>query len=109
MSEALHFPLLISGPKEVPISAKQFNNLSYIGLASFMITYPICFEDKGDHILMYCHDWRGNYFHDKPRFAEVIPGRIYSSAELAEFTIPKTTKLYASIEKYFKHLFLKND
>jgi hypothetical protein len=107
MEEGLHFPLLISGPKEVPITAEQHSKLSYIGLASFMLTYPICVEDKGDHVLLYCPEWRGNYFHTMSRFKEVIPGRINGSAELAWYTIPKTTKLYETLNKYFKHLWLK--
>lgn len=102
--EVLDFPLLISGPKEVPITAEQHSKLSYFGLATFMITYPICIADKGDHIELYCHDWKGKYFHNQPRFGEVIPGIIYSGVEMAMYTIPNTTKLYKTINKYFKHL-----
>jgi hypothetical protein len=107
MGEGLHFPLLISGPKEVPITAEQHSKLSYIGLASFMISYPICIKDNGDHVLLYCPEHKAFYYHNMPRFKEVIPGGIYSSAEMGEYTIPKTTKLYATLEKYFKHLWLK--
>jgi hypothetical protein len=105
--EGLHFPLLISGPKEVPITAEQHEKLSVFGIGAFMITYPVCFADKGDHVIMYCREDKGNEYHSNPRFAEVIPGRIVPSVEMAYFTIPKTTKLFITIDKYFKHLFLK--
>lgn len=106
-TQGLHFPLLISGPKEVSLTVEQHSNLSYFGLASFMITYPVCIADKDDHIILYCSESKGCEFHTMPRFAEVIPGRIYLAAEMAFFTIPKTTKLFQTIEKYFKHLYLK--
>lgn len=106
MSEPIHFPLLIKGPKNPPITVEQHKNLSVFGLASFMITYPIVIADMGDHVILYCEEWKGNYYHEMPRFAEVIPGRIYGSVEMAKFTIPKTTKLYATIHKYFPHLCL---
>ena len=103
------FSILLNAPKEIPITVEQHENLSVIGLASFMINYPICIADKGDHVILYCQDYKGNYFHVMPRFSEVIPGRINESAELAYFTIPKTTKLFKTIEKKFKHLYLKNN
>lgn len=109
MNKALHFPLLINAPKEVPLTISQHNNLSFMGLASFMIHWPIVIADHGDYLKLYCEEWRGNYFHEMPRFAEVIPGRIYQEAEMAYFKIPKETKLYTSLQKYFKHLFLKKD
>ncbi|ERR1039458_3124375 len=105
--EVIHFPLLISAPKEIPLTIEQFDNLSIMGLSCFMISYPISISDMGDYVLLHCHDWQANHFHDMPRFKEVIPGRIYESVEMGEFTIPKATELYATIEKYFKHLFLK--
>ena len=105
---ALHFPLLISAPKEIPITAEQHDQLSVYGLGTFMISYPICFADKGDHLIMYCPEDKGNYYHSMPRFREVIPGMIRGSVEMAEFKIPKTTKLFKTIDTYFKHLFLKH-
>ncbi len=104
---ALHFPVLITAPKEIPITVEQFDSLSYIGLASFMLHYKVFFAEKEDEIILYCKDWKVNYFHELPRFKEVIPGRINESAELGYFNIPKNTKLYQTINKYFRHLFLK--
>jgi len=104
---ALDFPLLLNAPKEMPLSVEQHEKLSCIGLASFMCNYPICIADKKDHVILYCPEWMGNKFHVMPRFAEVIPGLINPSVELAYFTIPKTTKLFKTIDKYFKHLYLK--
>lgn len=108
-NRGLDFPLLLNAPKELPLTVEQFDSLSVIGLASLMCSYSIIIADRGDNLTLNCADWKGNYFHGMPRFSEVIPGRIYSSAEMAEFTIPKTTKLAATIEKYFKHLYLKNE
>jgi hypothetical protein len=107
MNKGIDFPLLLNAPKEISLTIEQHEKLSYIGLASFMCNYPICIADKGDHIILYCPEWKGNKFHTMPRFAEVIPGTINGSAELAWFTIPKTTKLFKTINKYFKHLYLK--
>jgi len=106
-NQGLHFPLLISGPKEVPLTVEQHDKLSYFGLASFMITYPVCIADKGDQVILYCSESKGCEYHGMPRFSEVIPSRINPSAEMAYFTISKTTKLFKTIEKYFKHLYLK--
>lgn len=109
MNEAIHFPLYLVPLREMPLTISQHSNLSFIGLANFMIHWPIVIADHGDYLKLYCEEWRGNYFHEMPRFAEIIPGRINQQAEMAYFKIPKETKLYATIQKYFKHLFLKKD
>ena len=41
MKKGLDFPLLIKAPKKILITAKQFDKLSFIGLASFQCSYPI--------------------------------------------------------------------
>ena len=106
--QGINFPLYITKPDGgIPITKEQHEKLSYMGLASFMISYPIAIADKGDEYILYCHDWQANEFHSHPRFKEVIPGRINGSAEMGYFNIPKTTKLAKSIEKYCKHLFFK--
>jgi hypothetical protein len=105
----LDFPILLNAPKQIPVSVEQHEKFSIIGLASFMVNYPICIADKNDHIILYCPEYKGNYYHTMPRFKEVIPGRINQSVELAYFTISKNTKLFKTIDKYFKHLYLKND
>lgn len=105
--EGLHFPLLISGPKEIPITAEEHSKLSCFGIGAFMITYPVCIADKDDHVIFYCREDKGRSYIEMPRFSEVLPARIYQSVEMVFFTIPKTTKLYSTLNKYFKHLFLK--
>src|ERR1700747_1242194 len=80
--KALHFPLLISGPKEVPLTAKEHSSLSCFGLGAFMITYPVCIEDKDDHVILYCRGDKGYLYNEMPRFLEVLPARIYQSVEM---------------------------
>lgn len=105
----MSYNLLINPPKNPPITAKEFHALTYFGLGSFMVNYPIFIEEKKDEIVLYCKDYKANYFHGMPRFAEVIPGKINQSAELGYFNIPKGTKLHATISKYFSHLYLKDE
>lgn len=91
---------------KITLTIAEHENLSFYQLGWFMIENPIVIADKKDHIILYCSEWKGCYFHDMPRFKEVIPGKLNREAELAYFKIPKTTKLYNTINKYFKHLYL---
>lgn len=107
--EGIHYPLYIQRPAEVNITVDQFNNLSYIGIASLLISWRYVLEplDQGDYIL-YTNHSNGWDMWTYPRFKD-LKWYYHERAEMYMCFIPKDNPLCQTIKNYFSHLILKTD
>lgn len=108
MSNPIHFPLYIEAPKQIPLTKKEFNHLSYFGMANLFINYRLVILDEDTFYKCYLTQSgdfeylvRTNYrFKDLKWFEN-------SSVELSIVNIDKNSKYGSFIENKFQHLILK--
>jgi len=103
--QGIHFPILIGAPKQIPYTLVQFDHISIIGLASLLCNYKVFFCDRGDKIEMYMKDHLAYIFHKTKRF-EGIDFFEDTSVEMVWCKIPKSSELYTTILKYYRHLIM---
>ena len=108
---AYHHELLINPPKEVYVTKEQFDKMSYMGIATFFCNFPGAILEREDNYEVYMQEWRAqHYFNLKEKNQKRFEGLSfvkYESAEMGMITVPKDHILANTLNKYFKHLFLK--
>lgn len=110
MAEGIHYPILLNAPKKVEITAKQFDKLSYIGLASFFCSYKAVIEkdEEKKQYLLYMLEGECDRFFQKGRFTG-LKWRIWREAEMVACEIPFDHQIAKTIENYFSHLIMENE
>ncbi len=110
-TEPIHFSLLVRAPREVPITAEEHKRLSYFGLGSFMISYPLVFEDSGDSVIAWTSENLGwKYYRKDGIKRDVAEAWSIESCEMCKFKIMKDTELYKNvISTQLQHLFFKGE
>lgn len=109
----ISFPLLIKSPKEPPITAFEFHNLSFYGLTCFKCSYPVTFEFKNNEVLMYISDsgsaW-DTYMEMNLELEDDDSIKKYQvkSAELLIYEIPENHSVVEKIKNLYNHLILIN-
>jgi len=113
MANGKNYPLLLNAPRKVNISSEDFDKLSFIGLSSFLCSYPIVISRTKNGFelhMMESNSLRlGNFNkgkNDHPRLKGTY-WRINKEAELVTGEIPNGHPLIKTLEKYFSHLIMK--
>ena len=106
MKKGLDYPLYVAKPNKINITAKQFSKLSYIGLASFLFSFPIVIEKLENEYRVYMREGYARKFAHKPRF-EGLNFWLFEDAEMVRIDIPINNNLIETINKYFNHLILE--
>jgi len=105
MKQGLDFPILLNAPKEVPITLERFDKFSYIGLASFMISYPVIICKRKKKYELHICESNASELHEKEGFKD-LKFWCNSEAEIVWCDIPFTHDTAKQIEKDFKHLII---
>jgi hypothetical protein len=102
-----HFGIYLNPPRAVELSADDFHDLSYTGLASFLISWKAVAEKMtdGGYSVWGKSDILSRW-KDYKRFKD-LNFLIYRQAELVQIEIPANHLLAKTVEKYFKHLILR--
>ena len=105
MKQGIHVQIELNPSKFVKLTVKEFDNLSFYGVAVFFINHPIVFEQKSDHIRLWSQMWR------IVRYINSFKFEAYSieSAEVAYLKIPNTHRLKPIIVHKFEKFFLRED
>ena len=102
----LDYPLYITSPKEINITAEQFKNLSYMGLASLFCSFRYVIDKNENNYAIYMRQGYHYKLMDLPRFKGLQFG-VWEAAEMAQVIIPIDNPLIKTIDKYFSYLILK--
>lgn len=108
MSKAIHFPLYIEAPKQIPLTKEEFNHLSYFGIANLFISYRLVILDENTFYKCYLTQ-SGDFEHlvrTNHRFNN-LKWFGYESVELSFVKINKDSKYGSFIENKLQHLILK--
>ena len=100
------FPLYIEKPDRISITSRQFDELNYMGLASFFISTPVVIKKTKDKYEVYMSESNGNRFVDQPRF-KGCKFWVFKSAEMVQIDIPIKHALITTIDNYFSHLIMR--
>lgn len=111
MEQTIHFPLYINAPAEIPITHEQFERLSYIGVASFFVSYGFVIHDTKDEnksLKVYLSDrWFWTIRNDKKNDQKLAMA-YYSSAEFGYMVLHPGDRYYELALKcktrYFKEI-----
>lgn len=103
-----HFPILLSPPKEVPLTYEDFQGLSIMGLGSLFCSYKVVFGMTDEHCIMYMNDGTQHSFWGHKRFEDLKDcWWENSAAELIYCKIPLEHPLVDLIKRKFSHLIMK--
>lgn len=108
MKEGKHIGIELNPSKHVHLSAKDFDKLSCIGLACFLINHPVVLEQKKDHVRIYSVDYRVGNWLNYPRLKK-FKAFVIESVELAWIEVPNTDPLRAILNHKFEKYFLRED
>jgi len=107
MTQGLNFPILLNPPKKIPITHEQFNNLSYIGLASILCNYKVLIGKGEDVYTLYMSEGNEEPFYNNKRFEDLKKcWFINRSAELVYCKIPIGHPLVELINRKFSHFIM---
>lgn len=103
MSEAIHYDIYVVPPAKMNVTKEQFDNFSFIGIASFLVSWPFVIDvlENGDY-QVYGSESKLWKFDELLR--DEIEVYIYKSVEMLRFDIPKGHKLIDRLDKYYSHL-----
>lgn len=100
------YPLYITKPEAVNITASDFHALSYFGLASFLVSWEAVAEKTEDGYYIWGRSGTLNEFFDTKRFKDLKFWE-YSEAEMTRIDVPQDHSVAKLIERKFKHRILK--
>lgn len=106
MTEGLHYPVYITPPKVINLTAEQFNKLSYLGIGALWCSWKYLFEKTDTGYNMWGVDYRIHQWFGHKRF-EGCTMYNHSSAEMGSVEIPQDNPIVAWIEKHCQHLIMK--
>jgi len=102
------YDILINAPKQVPLTRKEFKDLSVYEFASVFINYPVVFHytDKKDLKLYTSKEYFCNCCSKNWRFKKI---QWYNIGSLETYTcvISKRNKMFAFITDKLDHLIMK--
>lgn len=100
-----HHALYIIKPRKFNVTRKEFHSFSFYGIASFLINYPVSFEEFKGGIKIYLTETKLHEHANHPRF-DGLEKRIFSSVEFGFIKVPRNHKLFPIIKEKFSHYFL---
>jgi hypothetical protein len=108
MSTAYHHDIYINAPKQIAITKEQFDNISYIGIASLFCNYPGIIIERDSMYEVYMKESRAyDLFFLKEAGQKRFEGLRfvkYNSAEMGLIEVPKEHTLAKTLQRYFRHL-----
>ena len=105
MSDVIHYPLYITTPEKIEITAEQFQNLSYYGLSSFLVSWALAIEKRPDGgLFVWGGEGRLYQLFETPRFKGTKFLR-YGGSEMIKIEIPAGHALVNTFTKYFSRYF----
>ncbi|NRA94258.1 MAG: hypothetical protein HRU26_16565, partial [Psychroserpens sp.] len=101
------YPIWVDAPGKMDITAKQFRELSYAGIAAFWIGWPCAIEKCKDKYSIFHTRWVPTIWNNY-RF-EHLDRFEYTSVEMFRVDVPLGDPLIATLDKYFSHYMFRED
>lgn len=102
------YNILINAPKSIPLTRKEFKELSILEYTSVFINYPVVFHyTDEDDLKLYTNNWNIAMLGTKNWRFKNIDWYENSSLETYTCIIPKSNELYGYIQRKLNHLIMK--